>query len=463
MKTIFISIFEGVEAKNILRTPIIETLIEKKDLRIVFFTKNEERVEYYKNEFNNERFLYEVVARKPLRGFDSFFAKLKFTLLKTKTTDLKRKMAYDVHKNPFLFYGGLFLSRVLANSLVRRISRFADYALVKDSTYDKYFEKYKPDLVFLAHLFDEPENDMLRASKKFGVKSVGFVNSWDKGTARCIFRLLPDKVVVFNDIVKKEMVLHNEISEKDIFVSGLPQYDLFTNYKPISKEEFYKKHNFDLQKNLIVYAPMGSTFGDTDWQMIDLLQEKIKNNEIASSELLVRFQPNDFIDEKELKKRNDLKYDYPGKRFTSKRGVDWDMDGEDLKNLADTLKNMSVLVCFASSISMDALAYDKPTVAIGFEPISESGKRLLQKSPIQYYHTEHYINVMNTNGVTIAHNPDELVLKINLYLENPSYNQANRIKLKKEQWQFEDGKSGERIANFVRNEINYKSKITIIK
>ncbi len=449
MKTIFISIFEGVEAKNILRTPILETLLKESDIRIVLFTKSEERVKYYQNEFNDPRISYEVVKRKPVSGLDAFFAKLKFTLLKTKTTDLKRKMAYDLHKNPLIYYGGIFINRVFAHRFVRKIVRYLDWILVKDSTYDEYFEKYKPNLVFLAHLFDEPEIDMLRASKKFGVKSIGFVNSWDKATARSIFRLLPNKVVVFNNIVKKEIIVHDEIPEKDIFVSGLPQYDIFTDYDPIPKEIFFAKHGFDTGKNLIVYAPMGSTFGDTDWQMIDLLADKIKNNEIKNCELLVRFQPNDFIDETELKKRNDLKYDYPGKRFTSKRGVDWDMDAGDLNNLADTLKNISILVCFASSISIDALSYDKPTVAIGFEPSTNGVKKLLQKSPVQYYQTEHYINVLKTNGVTNASNPNELVLQINMYLENPSYNHENRVKLKNEQWQFEDGKAGERIAKFL--------------
>ncbi len=449
-KTIFISIFEGVEAKNILRTPILETLLKKSDIRIVLFTKNEERVRYYQEQFDDPRIVYEVVTRIPPRGFDALFSKLKFTLLRTKTTDLKRRMALDSSKNIFKYAGGVLLNRLLARPIVRRIVRKLDCSFVKDKRYDEYFKGYKPDLVFLAHLFDEPEIEILRAAKKHGVRSVGFVNSWDKGTARSIVRLLPDTFVVFNDIVKKEMIVHNEMKGEDIFVSGLPQYDIFKSHTPISREAFFKRYGFDTKKRLIVYAPMGRAFGNTDWEMIDLLTVMVKENKIENAELLVRFQPNDFLEEDELKKRPTLVYDYPGKRFSTKRGVDWDMDDKDLKHLADTLANASVIVSFASSISIDALAYDKQTVAINFEP---KGNRRLQESPTQYYHTEHYENVLKTGGVVLADSEEQLVEKINHFLDHPEDNKDNRARLKREQWQFEDGKVGERIGAFLLRQI----------
>ena len=51
MKTVFITIFQGAEAKNILRTDIYKNLIARDDVRIVFFVDSLERAEYYKKEF----------------------------------------------------------------------------------------------------------------------------------------------------------------------------------------------------------------------------------------------------------------------------------------------------------------------------------------------------------------------------------------------------------------------------
>ena len=48
--------FQGVEAKNILRTGIVNKLLsENKELHIVLFVKNREREKYYKKEFDNPR------------------------------------------------------------------------------------------------------------------------------------------------------------------------------------------------------------------------------------------------------------------------------------------------------------------------------------------------------------------------------------------------------------------------
>ena len=73
MKTIFVTIFEGVEVKNILRTPILENLLLNKDIKIVLFTKSQQKVDYYKNEFNDPRIIFEFVEQKLVPMFDGFF------------------------------------------------------------------------------------------------------------------------------------------------------------------------------------------------------------------------------------------------------------------------------------------------------------------------------------------------------------------------------------------------------
>ncbi len=449
MKTIFITIFEGVEVKNILRTPILENLLFNKDIRIVLFTKSQQKVDYYKNEFNDPRIVFEFVEQKSIPMFDSFFSKMKFTLLRTETTNLKRKMVSDYEGRFFGYYFGKVSNYILAWSLIRKIVRYLDFLLIKDNTYSEYFDKYSPDLVFTAHLFEEIEINLLREAKKRKIKTIGYINSWDKVTSRCILRLLPDKAIVFNDIVKGEMMDFNEMNEQDIFVSGLPQYDFFYTRKPILREEFFNKIKIPSDKKLIVYAPMGRAFSSADWDIIDLLQEMIYSKELKyECELLVRFQPNDFVDEEEISKRPDLKCDKPGIRFGTKRGVDWDMNKADLDHLQDTLYHMSVLVCYASSISIDASIFDKPVININFE-INKIPKLL--KSPVQYYRTWHYKNVLKTNAVDLVNNRQELLDSINKYLDDPSVKSKERENLVKEQTTFTDGLSGKRIADYIIN------------
>ncbi len=446
-KTIFMTIFEGAEARNLLRTSVVPVLLSDPTVRIVLFTKSEEKREYYKSEFNDPRLRYEVVPRRPLRGLDRFFAALKFTLLRSATTDLKRSMQYEESGSAIRYYGGRCLNRLLARPMILRAVRFFDLLLVRGTGYGRLFDTYQPAVVLLAHLFDEPEIDLVREAKRRGVKTVGFINSWDKTTARAIIRLLPDKAIVFNNIVKRELVVHDAMRPEDIYVSGLPQYDPYWNAKPHTREEFFATLGLPPEKKLIVYAPMGRAFSGSDWDVIDLLRKMSQEGKFGpEAALFVRFQPNDFFDESELKKRPDLRYDYPGRRFSVKRGVDWDMDGKDISRLIDTLAHMSVLVSYASSIVIDAAIFGKPSVNIGFE--MTPGRKGFT-APTQYYKTDHYRAVLATGGVRMARTPDELASAVRTYIEAPETDRAGRDRLIATQCRFTDGRAGERIAKFV--------------
>lgn len=449
MKTIFITIFQGVEAKNILRTDIYKKLMEGGDCRLVFFVKTPERAEYYRRDFSHPNAVYEVVSERKTNRLDKLFGALKFYLLRTETVDLRRYMNFEENNNYFWYFWNLFLNRLLARRWVRNILRWLDYRLTKSETFKSFFEKYRPDLVFSAHLFDDLETDLIREAKSRHIRTVGFVNSWDKLTARSAVRVLPDKLIVFNNIVKQEAIDHADMPESSILVAGIPPYDWHVNYKSLSRNEFFSKKKLDPKKKLVVYAPMGKTFSNSDWDIIDLL-----HNSITDAQLLVRFQPNDFADEEEIKKRPWLIYDLPGIRFSAKRGVDWDMSFEDIKNLTDTLANADLFICYASSMSIDAAVFDKPVINIDFE-VRE--KELMSKSPTYFYKMTHYQNAVKTGGIRYSKSREEFLSDINQYLKNPSLDREGRKRLVEEQCWRIDGRAGERIANLIIRELGIRN------
>lgn len=450
MKTIFVTSFEGVETKNVLRTPILKTLLNA-NTRVVLFTKDYDRMNYHKREFTDPRISYEVVGAIPVTGIDRLFQHVKFILLRTDTTDLRRKMKLDKDRHYASYGVSILINRLVARSWIRRIARMLDYAIVKNHSYDIFFERYNPDIVFCSNLFNEPEVHFLRAARRHGVPTVGFINSWDKVTARCILRLLPDKLIVFNDMVRDDVMRYDDMLSQGIFVAGVPQYDHYFEAPVTSREDFFKRIGIDPKNKLIVYAPMGGTFSTSDWDIVDMINDAIKKKEFGDQiEMLVRFPPNEILDQKELQKRPYLHYDYPGIRFSLIRGVDWDMSFTELQHLADTLQNMSLLICYASSMSVDAAVFDKPVININFE-VKE--KELLVKSPTQFYKMTHYQKALASGGIRLVNSKEECIKWINTYLVNPSVDQEGRKRLVEEQCQFTDGKSGERIGNFILSHI----------
>jgi len=455
MKTVFISIFQGVEARNILRTSILKTLLKDPQIRIVLFTRSREKADFYQKEFNDPRLIYEVAACPRPGGLDKFFAWLKFSLIKTETTDLKRAMAFEIRKNPLIYFLSKALNFIVARPAFRRLARLLDFLLVKNDFYAGYFEKYKPDLVFLPHLFDEEEIHILREAKKRDVKTLGMIYSWDKITSRCLIRLLPQKFVVVNNLVKDELIIHNDVKPENIFIGGVPTCDVYFNGETSNRADFFRRIGVDPSKKLILLGTMGKTFSNSDWQLIDFLRGLISGGKISGDcEILVRFLPYDILEEEELKKRPGLVYDYPGVRFDSRRlgGTEWDMGAPEINHLKDTLSQMSLLICYASSLSIEAAIFDKPVININFEFKKE---KMAMKSPTQYFKTEHYKKAVATGGIKLVGSGEELIEWINKYLENPSLDKEGRKRLVWEQCPFKDGKSGERIANFILNQMNY--------
>lgn len=475
MKTIFITLFQGVEAKNILRTDIYKTLIDNPEARIVFFVWTKERADYYKKEFSHPRVFYEVVPQIKPRGFDAIFSLLKFKLLKTETSDLRRKMAFELNKN-ILWYGWNWLvNRILAHRWIRKVVRWLDYQLARTNFFGEYFEKYNPNLVFCAHLFDDLESHLLREARRRAVPVIGFVNSWDKLTARNIMRLVPEKLIVFNELVKEEALKHADMSADDIVISGIPQYDWHINHTPLSRDAFFGKKGLDPSKKLIVYAPMGKAFSNSDWDIIDLLHSVIESEEIGThpvrssppqggrshspkaratshgTQLFVRFPPNDFIDDHELQTRPWLKYDYPGVRFSTQRGINWDMSFDDIVGLTDTLANADLFICYASSMSVDAALLDVPVINIDFEV---KDQETLSKSPTHFYAMTHYAKAVATGGIRYPKSKEEFLRDINDYLNDPSRDKEKRAQLVKEQCWKTDGQSGKRIADYILGMLN---------
>ena len=288
---------------------------------------------------------------------------------------------------------------------------------------------------------------MLRESLRRGIKTVGLINSWDRASARCVLRLVPDTLIVFNDVIKKTLIAHHDIPAEKIFIGGVPHYDYHFQAPYMSREEFYKKAHIDLTKKIIVYSPLGNQYSDDDWNMLDCIGRLNDEGKFGKNiAILVRIPPNDYVDEREIAKRPQFAYDYPGKRFSSKKGTDWDMTFEELRYLSDTLYYMSLIICYASSISVDAAVFDKPIININFL-IRKNVK--LSRSPTLYYGKEHYKEALLTGGIRLVQNVEELITSVNEYLNNPSVDRVARARLAKEQCFFQDGKSGERIGKYI--------------
>jgi len=449
MKTIFIPIFQGIEAKNILRTDIFNILRGQPYVRIVLFVSNQEKKEYFSREFFGDNIIYEVLEKYKQPGLNRFFTFLKYNLLNTHRMDIRRRVELTADNNYLKYYLKLIFNRIFARPTWRRLTRWLDFKLVKDNNFKEIFDKYRPDLVLLAHLFGDVEISMLREAKKRNIISVGLINSWDKITSRCIIRLLPNKLIVHNNIIKAEALEHVDIAGRDIEIVGIPHYDMYISRQASPKEVFYKKICTDINRVILLFCPTGQFFSDIDAEMINIISDlQVKKLIPADMQILLRFPPNDAVDLTNLKNKDKLIIQQPGVRFSKKRGIDWDMNDADNQHLLDTLYYSSLVVCPPSSMSVDAAVFDKPVINLKFRRTKE---KYTNQNINLFYDTDHYKKIIDTGGVKVVHDEQELLTWINKYLADPAIDRAGRQRIVHDQCWRLDGQAGKRAVHFLLN------------
>lgn len=446
-RTILIPIFQGVEARNILRTDIFKILAKTQDLRLVLLVPHRQKMDYYQKEFYGPNIFYEVFDNYQPRGLDRLFGLWNVYLLNTKTMDIKRRIRLEDEKSLVLYILSWIVNRVFARRFFRKIFRWLDYHLVHCPEMTVLLDKYHPDLIFAAHLFSDLESALLREARRKGVETVGLINSWDKFTARNIIRTLPDKLFVHNLIIKQEAIDYGDFSEDDILVVGIPHFDYYLQPPRMNRADLFNKIGADISKKLILFAPVGKSFSDVDWELIQILGELLKSGDIkVPVQVLVRFPPNDVVEVGDLSDKKDFIFENPGVRFSVERGVDWDMPNEELLHLRDEMAHIDLLITHVSTLIIEAAINDKPIIAIDFDgkqprPLSRSATRLLRFT--------HFQPMLKSGGLRVAKNADGLAEIINLYLKNPALDREGRRRIVEEQCWKLDGKAGERVANFI--------------
>src|SRR3989344_338007 len=254
-KTVFITSFSGLSARNILSTSVLEILAGQPDLRIVILApveKKEDLQRHFgagKNNIIVEGLSLINVRLNTAAGVQlettsrSFLEKLFFSLfLHSSDTNSWRVMRLSERKSKGR-YIQTFVQWILAKlgniKLFRAGLRFLDYLLMPKNRYRQYFDKYNPDLVFATDIFNDTDVEIMRAARFRGMHTVGMVRSWDNITSHGLSRVIPDKLIVHTPKIKEEAIKYNDVDSQNIVITGIPHYDRYLSGLRTPRDEFF--------------------------------------------------------------------------------------------------------------------------------------------------------------------------------------------------------------------------------
>lgn len=443
-KTIFITAFFGLIARNILATDFLELIKKNKGLRIVILAPAQKK-DCYREEFGGDNVIVEGIMPSTTSRLGKIIEVVFHNLSDTAAWRIHRLINVKRDKKyfsaPFLW----LLSKLGYLSFIRRGARWLDYNLSDKNHFQEYFKKYQPQLVFSTDVFEPNDVDLLRGAISRKIYTIGMVRSWDNITTKGLNRIIPDKLVVNTEPIKKEAALFNDVKPENIFIVGIPHYDNYILGSMVSREELFNKLNLNPNKKTVFFAPPADLYVGANTISIKILEllnsmnaQIIIRSPVVGGVNLGRF----------------------GQGVPNKMAIDSPASAKDFfganisktadRHLMDLLYYADVVVAFASTLAIDAIVFDKPVVFIGFDGEPHS----YWDSLARYYDYDHQRAILKTGGVRLARSPSELEEMINNYLINPQLDEMGRKKIVAERCWKLDGRSGERLADVVLSALN---------
>ncbi len=347
------------------------------------------------------------------------------------------------------------LARTLAPSLVEQTTRYDLIdRWVSHPAAEQVFRDARPSLLVTSSpglIFSEVP--LLRTAAKQRVRSMTIDPSWDNFTNKLMPVRRVNRLVVWNELMKQQAVTLHGYSADQVRVAGVPHWDrYFQDTAGTSRAEFFAGIGADPSRKLVTLTTTPQELYSHHDHVLDVMRRAIGTGAWSNAQILVRLHPRDDLGQyARFDGAAHVLLEKPFRQTVrAGDGLAVDVTAASQQHLADTLRHSDVIVNVASTIAIEAAVFDTPVVNIAFDGSAECE---FARSARRYYQFTHYANITRHNAVRVAWTPDDLVRHVAGYLANPSLDAAARRQVVAEQCQFTDGRSAERVAQAVVDEL----------
>lgn len=449
MTTVLVTISRGFLARNILLTDILPTLAD--DARVVIATHGHADPEF-RALFGRANVTFVPFVSVPGRKRDRLFVSLHRNLIWNRTIRFTAK--YGIYGpsrfQAFRYLLQLLVFRPLASiSFVRQFVRWLDLRLSPppDALLAQLKEQ-RPDVVFSTNPMEDGDAAYLFAAARLGIPSVALVKSWDN-MSKTHFRILPDVCLVWGPYMREEAQRYQDCPADRILEVGVPQFDTYVRrHDANDRATFLRGMGLDPDRRTILFGSEGKvTPGDPD--IVSAIAGFIERQELSvSAQVLVRPHFGYRGDVEKFRSVAELPHVVVDRRYTPRPCFydQWDFSPEHFARLVQTLGAADVMVTTASTLAIDAAAWDMPTVSIAFDP---GGHVPRSRSVARWYETEYYGHVLATGAVLVVRNFAELRAALIASLAVPERRHAQRQELVRRFAGRLDGRAGKRVGHIV--------------
>lgn len=448
-KTILITISRGSIARNILQTKMFGHL-RGAGLRLVILSPAYNQPDFQET-FGGANIFFEPLYEHRWNRLDFFFVGIHKALVYNASTELRDK--YGILSKEETSVLRRILKRAIFKPLskvnfFKEVARALDALLVPDRYYGGIFKKYEPDLVFSTNPTEDADSFVIKAAKRRGIKVIALPKSWDN-LPKMSFRAKPDRLIVWGDSMVEDARAFQNIDDNVIRRCGVPQFDFYRRPELLmSREQFFSLIGAAPDRQLLIFGSSGKVT-PADPALAEILALLVGGHKLVKNCTLfirpyfaLRGEEDKF---KHLLGLPNVIVDHFFERRAGFRDS-WDYSWEQVIFFTNLLYHSAMMISHASTLTLDAAAFDKPIIHLGFDGYS---KKTYGESTLRWYSSAHFRRVTDTGASILVKNADELSEAINSYLKNPSQKSEGRARLRDYICYKIDGQASERVSKAI--------------
>lgn len=460
MKKILIAIPCPLSMRNILTSPrgVFNLLKQREDIEIVLFAP-ESAVSLLKRDFHSSVEGMPQIKKSSLELFSDFVTKnLNMTNMQILGSKYGLRMDAERHKRrEHLHLLRLSIAYTLGKSKFFRlvIAPRLHMLVYRRRPLKALFEKHKFDLVYTPSINNPYGEEVIREAKRQGIPVYGMIGSWDH-PHKMYQALRLNKVLVWSEKVKEEQIALQSYREEDVVVIGAPHYDMFVDEDIVqSRNELCEMLGFNPANKIIAFFSATGRSPD-DGDMVDMILKWRSAKKIdENAQIYIRSYPGDV-------EGDHKKFD----RFQNEAGVfvEWFEDKDTfvplsenpgaayypdidyMKRVASIYNHGDLFISVYSSVTAEASVNLRQAINVNFDGYKQ---RPYRESVKRFELISHFDKLYASGGVVQAEDEEEFLQQINRALAHPEYNKENYAKLRDVVCGRVDGKSSERLANFL--------------
>ncbi len=315
--------------------------------------------------------------------------------------------------------------------IFRKLYKKIENSFLKSSDAIRLLKTIQPDLLVSTYPASPLEGILLYNAKKNNIRTAIHLLSWDNITSKGHFFSMADYYLAWGSIMQAEFTEKYKIPTENIFMTGVPHFDLHTQTSKLNSVfSDLKEFGLDSSKPFLVFGMSSPRFVPKEIDIVEFLVQKINENEFGPEmQLLIRPHPQNvkgwMADKRWIDRLHAITNDRI--RLFLPNLVDskllWSMERNDMVKLSKLLSTCVVCINSCSTLSIDTLMAGKGNIAPMFDgetnlPYWASSKRLLD-----YTHIKKFIQM---GGTQVALDYTELIEEIKNYQDDPDYKMKER-------------------------------------